>query len=287
MTKFQLDAIGTGWVIDISKKLSSEEEVFLLKKIKERINIFDRDYSRFRTDSLVTKMSKEAGTYKMPEDFDNLISVYQRVYEITGGLVTPLIGQVLVDAGYDANYSLVKGDLTKPKSMDDVLIWEKPNLVVKEPVLLDFGACGKGYLVDIISEILEEEGIKNYCVDGSGDMRVRGEVLKVGLENPENAESVVGVLTLENRSLCGSSGNRRKWADMHHIINPETLKSPNEILSVWVVANDTITSDVLTTCLFFTNAEILKKYFEFEYLLLKSDYTIEKSEGFDAEIFMG
>jgi FAD:protein FMN transferase len=289
VTKFEFEAIGTGWVIDLNKELSSEEESSLFKKIKDRIEIFDKNYSRFRKDSLVTQLSNESGKYEMPEDFDKMISVYQKVYEITGGLVTPLIGQVLVDAGYDPDYSLVKGEMTKPKSLNEVLSWEKPTLVLKEPAVLDFGACGKGYLVDIISEILEKEGIKSYCVDASGDMRQRsedGEGLRVGLEHPEDAQTVIGVAKLSNKSLCGSAGNRRKWADMHHIVNPETLKSPINILSVWVIAETTIISDTLTTCLFFVSPDALKKHFTFEYLLLNSDHTVSKSEGFSDEVFV-
>ena len=106
MTKFEFEAIGTHWVIDIKEELSLEREALLLSIIKNRIDIFDKDYSRFREDSLVTKMSKESGEYKMPEDFNKMFSLYKKAYEITDGLVTPLIGQVLVDSGYDAEYSL-------------------------------------------------------------------------------------------------------------------------------------------------------------------------------------
>src|SRR5689334_14931163 len=238
MTNFKFEGIGTSWEIDINEELSEERGSSLLFKIKERVEEFDKDYSRFRSDSLVTKISKEPGVYEMPEDFDEMISLYKKAFEITNGLVTPLIGKVLEDAGYDANYSLIKKEMTSPKKWEEVIEWNKPSLTVKEKEILDFGACGKGYLVDIISEILESEGIKNYCVDGSGDMRQRsesGKPLRVGLEHPENFKKVVGVVEIANQSLCGSAGNRRKWADMHHIINPSTLKSPEEILSVWVV----------------------------------------------------
>lgn len=289
--KFEFEAIGTGWQIDIKEDLSKVREVSLLEKIKSRVDIFDKDYSRFREDSLVTKMSKESGEYKMPEDFDKMFSLYKKAYEITEGLVTPLIGQVLVDSGYDAEYSLVKKDvLTKVRPLQEVVDWNKPKLTLKEPALLDFGACGKGYLVDIVSEIIEEEGIKSYCVDAGGDMKQRSENndgLRIGLEHPEDFSMVIGTIELKNKSLCGSSGNRRKWADMHHIINPETLSSPMNILAVWVIAKTTILSDILTTCLVFVLPEIMEKSFDFEYLILNSDYMISKSEGFDVELFVG
>lgn len=285
---FKFEGIGTHWDIDIAEELSGERELDLQSKIKERIEVFDKDYSRFRKDSLVTEMSKKAGKYEMPSDFEKMISLYKTAYDLTHGLVTPLIGNVLVQAGYDANYSLKKGKLIRPKTWEDILKWQNPNLILDEPVVLDFGACGKGYLVDIVGEIIEEEGIKLYVVDASGDMRHRdtsGNELRVGLEHPDDKQSVIGVVKIKNQSLCGSAGNRRKWEDMHHIINPKTLSSPSHIFSAWAVAESTILADMLTTCLFFTPAEILKKHFNFEHLIFKDDYTIEKSDGFNVELF--
>lgn len=285
MTQFRFDAIGTTWVVDIAKELSSTEEALLLEKIKNRIDVFDKNYSRFREDSLVTKISKEAGEYKMPEDADKMLSIYKKVYDVTEGLVTPLIGQVLVDAGYDAEYSLVPKKLETPLSWDEVLGWYKPILIIKKTKILDFGAGGKGYLVDIVSEILESEGISEYCVDAGGDMRQRGKAIDVGLEHPEDTESVIGIIKLSNRSLCGSAGNRRKWAEYNHVINPETLSSPKDILAVWTIAEDTITADILTTALSFVRPEVLQKHFKFEYLIFHADHAIEKSSGFEAELF--
>ncbi|TSC70449.1 MAG: thiamine biosynthesis lipoprotein [Parcubacteria group bacterium Gr01-1014_46] len=288
MTQFSFEAIGTTWIIDITKELSSAEEALLLEKIKNRIDIFDKTYSRFRGDSLVTKMSKEMGNFTLPGDADKMISLYKKMYDVTGGLVTPLIGQVLVDAGYDANYSLVPKKLTKPLSWQEVMEWNNPILKVKKPEILDFGAGGKGYLVDIVSEIIESTGIENYCVDAGGDMRQRSselESLSVGLEHPEDFESVIGVAKILNQSLCGSAGNRRKWADYNHVINPETLKSPKDVLAVWTLAESTLLADLLTTALSFVPAETLQKYFKFEYLIFRSDHRIEKSSGFNAELF--
>jgi len=286
MVKFEFDGIGTHWVIDINEEISKEREETLLNNIKERVEVFDKDYSRFRDDSLVTKMSKESGEFVLPPDADLMISTYKKMYDLTEGAVTPLIGKIMEDSGYDAKYSLIKKEMAPAKSWEDVMEWQKPKLILKEPALLDFGACGKGYLVDIISEILLKEGIKSYVVDGSGDMRQRGDVeLNVGLEHPEDFKKVIGIIKIKNQSLCGSAGNRRKWADMHHIIDPDTLKSPMHILSVWVVAETTILSDILTTGLFFVEPEVLEKEFKFEYIILYSDYSIKKSDGLNAIIY--
>ena len=288
MTKFEFEAIGTHWQIDIQDDLSQEAEVVLLEKINDRIAEFDLTYSRFRPDSLVTKMSKKSGEFELSEDADLMITLYKKMYDVTSGLVTPLIGQVLVDAGYDANYSLSPKHLTNPKKWEEVIIWENPKLTLTEPTVLDFGAGGKGYLVDIVCEVIEAEGVVSYCVDAGGDMHYRnsvGEKLKVGLEHPEDKTMVIGVADILNQSLCGSAGNRRKWGDFHHIINPETLSSPKEILAVWTIADTTILADMLTTGLFFVTPEILLDHFKFDYLIIYSDFSMKKSIGFIAEIF--
>lgn len=287
-TKFEFQAIGTGWVIDINQDISKDKRAILLDKIMERIAVFDKDYSRFRKDSLVTEMSIKAGEYILPPDSEIMVSLYKKFFDITNGSVTPLIGQVLVDAGYDANYSFKQRPLSKPLSWDEVMIWQYPLLTLKFPTLLDFGAGGKGYLIDIVSEIMEENGVKSYCVDASGDIRHRSmenKELRVGLENPTDKNQVIGVTKIIKESICGSAGNRRVWGDFHHIISPHSLSSPKQILAVWAIADSTILSDLLTTALFFTNPEILSRHFDFEYLILRSDYSIAKSSDFPVELF--
>lgn len=287
MISFEFEAIGTHWKIDISKELSLKEEALLIDKIKKRIDDFDKVYSRFREDSLIWEMSKKVGDYKLPDDADLLLTTYKKVYDVTFGGVTPLIGQVLIDAGYDHKYSLVPGELKRPLKWEEVLEWQKPVLKIKKPEMLDFGAGGKGYLVDIVSELLEYEGINNYCVDAGGDIRYRNSTqgLKIGLEHPNDTDSVLGTIDIKNQSLCGSAGNRRRWANFHHVIDPEKLKSPEHIVAVWTLAETTLLADILTTAIYFVSPKILQNHFKFEYLVIKQSGEIERSAGFNAELF--
>ena len=143
--------------------------------------------------------------------------------------MTPLIGQALSDAGYDAQYSLRPGKLWPTPAWSSVIDYNPPHLLVKKPVLLDFGAIGKGYLVDIIASLMMDAGVTDFCVNAGGDMLQRQtgpEVMRVGLEHPDHHDEVIGVATLGNQSLCGSAGNRRAWEGFNHIINPNTQSSP-------------------------------------------------------------
>ncbi len=282
----EFDAIGTRWQIDTPMDIAPEEKNRVLVLIHERIEEFDKHYSRFRDDSLVTEMSKKAGEYTLPEDAKPMFDLYEKMYRITGGLMTPLIGQVLVDAGYDAEYSLQPKPLTVPPAWDEVLDYKYPKLTLKKPALLDFGAMGKGYLIDIIGELLEKNGISEYTVDAGGDIRHRGSELRVGLENPLDFTEALGIATIADQSICGSAGNRRAWAQFHHIMNPATLSSPRDILAVWAVAESTLLADALTTALFFTEPQILYQHFAFEFLLMKADASVYYSPNFPGETFV-
>ena len=287
MTQFDFPAIGTHWHIDIFKDLNEADKAKLFLKIKNRIDFFDKVYSRFRADSLVTKMSKEGGVYSLPTDAEAMLSLYRDLYVLTDGLVTPLVGNLISDAGYDEQYSLKqKKKLEKSPAWDEAMDYQHPTLLIKKPVLLDFGAAGKGYLVDLVGKVLEENNIKEYCIDAGGDILFKGKKpIRIGLEDPENTSKVIGIGILKNDSICGSAGNRRKWGDFTHIINPKTLASPTDIIAVWVMADTALLADALATCLFFVPADTLAGTYKFEYVIIYSDRSLEKSVGFSGEIF--
>lgn len=283
MESFAFEAIGTKWHIELDADVESAKEI--MQKVFECIERFDKNYSRFREDSLITEMAKTAGTYTLPADAEPLFDLYVDLYGKTEGKVTPLIGETLSQAGYDATYSFTPSALTKPPSWEEVLTYRYPTLTLSKPALLDLGACGKGYLVDIIAEQLRVHGVASYLIDAGGDMRIRQkEGARIGLEHPGDASAVIGVVTLQEGSICGSAGNRRAWEGYTHILDPKTLTSPTSILSVWVVAKTALIADALATCLFFVEPEALSGY-AYEYAILNSDYYLKRSKEFPAEFF--
>lgn len=287
-TQYTFEAIGTHWQIDIQDTISKEQSDNLRTQIMERIALFDAHYSRFRPDSLVSEIARTPGSYQLPSDAEPMLSLYHTLYRITHGAFTPLIGQALSDAGYDARYSLQEKKLQAPPPWDEALVYNYPTLITKLPVLIDVGAAGKGYLIDIVSELIENAGIQNYTVDAGGDMRhraTRSEPLTVGLENPANTSQAIGIAHIRNQSLCGSAGNRRAWGNFHHILDPHSLTSPTHIAALWTIADTTLLADALSTCLFFVPPATLLKHHTFEYLILQSDLTVTMSPSFPAQLF--
>lgn len=285
------DAIGTHWSIDLPETLDAATVSSVLIRIHERIETFDQTYSRFRADSLVTQISQAAGQYVFPSDASALFVWYRVLYDLTNGAVTPLIGNALSDAGYDAEYLLIEKPMTSPKAWDDVMRFDAATNVLEtsEPILLDFGAAGKGYLIDIVASMLREAGINSYCIDAGGDIAYRSETnehRRIGLENPHDTSEAVGIATIGNQSICGSAGNRRRWGRFHHTLDPRTLTSPTVIAAVWVIADTTIIADGLTTALNFVSPETLLPIIPFSYAIFGSDGRLSASPNFPAEFFL-
>jgi thiamine biosynthesis lipoprotein len=288
METIAFEAIGTSWCLNIPQELAKNKKIKMLESISARIEVFDKNYSRFRSDSLVSRMSRKAGVYQIPLDALPMLELYKRLYNISGGLVTPLVGQLLSDSGYDKDYSFTAKELKHPLSWEDALIINKNTVELYQPSLLDFGAIGKGYLVDIIAEIISEDGVHDFSIDAGGDIIARqttSRPLAVGLEHPAHDDEAVGISHLINQSICGSASNRRSWGKYNHIMNPRTLTPAEGLTAVWATGSSTMLADAMTTALYFVEPTVLLKHFDFEYALIRPDLSLEVSNNFPAKFF--
>lgn len=280
-------AIGTSWEIHVADTPGEGVWQKTLQRVHDYIDSFDKAYSRFRDDSLVVAISRRAGTYGLPADGYDLLQFYQRLYRATNGKVTPLIGQLIADAGYDAAYSFKERSLAAPPTWDDVLDYNEKTITVRQRVLLDFGAAGKGYLIDKVGEILESAGIVEYVINAGGDIRHRsgaGKAIEIGLENPFDSTEAIGAVTLQNQSICASSGSKRAWGNYHHIFDPDTRASTKDVAGTWVIADDTMTADGLATALFFVGPEALKD-FAFSAAVLDNQGSLSYARDFPVTVF--
>ena len=280
--KYRFDALGTKWVIETNDEINS----FLKTTIQNRIEEFDKVYSRFRVDSLITKVAKKSGEYLFPQDAKKLFDFYKNLYVLTNGKITPLIGDMISRAGYDAVYSL-KPQLQEPvPAWDEATHWNDVTLTTSQQITLDVGAAGKGYMIDIIAAILDEHSVDDYIVDASGDLRHKGAGENiVGLEDPLDSSKVIGTVEVINRSLCASASNRRAWGDgMHHILDPTKIAPTKDIIATWVIAEEAMVADGLATALFFVDAKKLCDY-DFEYVRMYANGSVEYSTYFEKKLF--
>lgn len=281
---FSFQGIGTGWEITTPLPLPPAVKAHLL----DRVEKFDADWSRFRADSLVADLARQPGRYVFPDEAAPLGDLYGRLYRITGGAMTPLIGGSLERLGYDATYSLRPAGPPLPApAWDSVLTWSGTVLTASAAVVLDIGAAGKGLLVDLLAGELEAAGIGTFVIDAGGDLLARGSgPVSVALEHPYNPAQAIGVMDLQGRALCASAANRRAWGDgLHHVLDGTTGQPVRTAVATWALAETAMVADALATALFFVPGTLLQATFDFSWLTVFSDGSATYSAEFEGKLF--
>lgn len=234
-------ALGTGIIISSSKPIP--------QRVQKRIRTFVEEYesvlSRFRADSLVSRMAcaADGGDFEFPEWAGPLFALYSEFYAATRGAFDACIGADLLALGYDNSVQFVPQSAAS--ASDDSDSWANyrralpvtwadisrdcgsVTLRTNQPVQLDFGAAGKGYFVDLVTQIIKEElsgdspsnsdsrADFDFLVNAGGDMRAcfseENNQIKVALENPFDTTQAVAVASIASGALCASSSARRRW----------------------------------------------------------------------------
>lgn len=283
------EALGTRFSITFFDEGRNEEFQRLARECEKKVRVFDALYSRFKSDSLVSELSRGTGSREVPRELVEMLRLYQKLNRATDGKINPAIGFLLEDVGYDAAYSLTpKEEVRKVYLLDEALsIEDDTHITLHESVLLDLGALGKGYIIDQLHAFLLEAGIEKFLIDGSGDIRYfskHDEPIVCGLEDPTDTTKVIGTISITGGALCASATNRRRWHGYNHYIDPESGVSPEVISAVWVKAETAVLADGLSSALFFTVPEAFSE-FQFEYLVVNQSMGIKKSAGFAADLF--
>ena len=281
----RFDAIGTGWQIDTAKPITPG----LSARIQARIEEFDRTYSRFREDSLVATIARSVGTFIFPNDAATLFDTYRRLYSVTDGRMSPLVGRSMDDLGYDRAYSLRPTGMVRPApNWDEAFSWDGRALTTLRPVSIDVGAAGKGYLVDIVLGLLAEAGHMEVIVDASGDIRHSGaDPIRVALEHPKNPDKAIGIANIGNGAICASASNRRAWGEgLHHVVDATTGLPTRRVIATWAITTLALEADGIATALFFTDPERIDTEFSFDWVRMLSDGRVECSTELDGEIFI-
>jgi FAD:protein FMN transferase len=276
------EAIGTHWRIDTRDALPPS----IAEAVTVRVERFDRDWSRFRADSRVSALATP-GRHRLADDAGPLLAFYRELFEATAGRVTPLVGRTLEALGYDAAYRLrAADDIPRVPAWDAAIAWDGEYLDVVKPVVLDVGAAGKGYLVDLVSDLLADAGIDEHIVDASGDLRSRGVPMRIALEHPLDPRKAVGIAELVDGAFCASATTRRAWGDgLHHVIDPLTGLPARGVLATWVLAPTALVADGIATALFFDPDAGFVTRATSGFARMFDDGTVEASTDFPGELF--
>ncbi len=249
MNTITITALGTHWWIEVFDDISTERRDGISDSITTLLSSIENRFSRFKDDSLVGTLNRERTVVTTDPDLKVLIGHGRDMYRKTKGAFNILVGDALIARGYDSNYSLIAMEraveignpLTDLDYLDDT--WR---LSVG---LLDLGGIGKGWAIDQIAELLRNEGIVEFLINGGGDMygtSEYGKPITVYLEHPTEKDVYLGSATIENQGFAASSPHKRRWntsrGEMSHIID----EIP-DLDASFVIADDAVTADMLAT----------------------------------------
>ncbi|WP_159501938.1 FAD:protein FMN transferase [Microbacterium sp. 18062] len=281
---WRFDAIGTRWEIETGEPLDADARA----EVEALIGAFDRTWSRFRDDSLVSRLSASGGRVPLPTDAAAMLELYRELSEATGGAVNPLVGESLARRGYDAGYSFVdRGAVAAPADWAALLDWDGEELRLSSGAIIDVGAVGKGRLVDLVLAVVAPHAPGTVVVDASGDLAVRGGPVRVALEHPYDAARAIGVFTVADAALCASAINRRAWGEgLHHVLDARTGAPVRRIAATWAVAADALHADAAATALFFDEGPELAARWGVDWVRMTTDGRVEWAPAGEAELFL-
>jgi thiamine biosynthesis lipoprotein len=285
--RHSFEAIGTAWSIESGRVLENH----VLLEIEELIETFDRTWSRFRDDSLISAIARAGGEYRLPAEATPLFELYRTLYRLSHGAITPLVGKTLEALGYDKHYTLAPLNASPPAipAWDDALSVKNGTLVAAKPILVDIGAAGKGLLVDLVVEHLLLAGHHDVLVDASGDLRradSTGSIERVALENPANPGRAIGVAEIGSASLAASGTNRRRWSPtLHHVLDGITGLPATGVMASFVVAEQAMVADGIATALLVAEPEPFEEVFDIEWVTMSDAGVVRSSANFPGEVF--
>lgn len=222
------------------------------------VEAFEAKYSRFREQSLISRINAAAGRewVEVDADVEQLLKLCDTIYFLTQGVLDPTALPLIRLWNYKSDHPSIPSDAaiaTAKRLVGWTKVQRAPGrIMLPEPgMALDFGGFGKEYAVDIVAQIAQEHDIANVLVDFGHDLRAFGAppgkpAWHIGLEDPRQPGSSAGSVAITHGRGIASSGDyvRRFVIDGRrygHIVDPRTG---------WPVANGMAQATVIApTCL--------------------------------------
>lgn len=288
MQSIEFPALGTQFVILIDEEKNLGD---LKEKVTHYAIGFENNFTRFKDDSEVGKINLAGeGEYEISDELARLLRFGLVLRAKSGGVFDPLVGAILSAYGYTKGYHF-KPEAEIKSTFGSILL-DGHRLTVKGNAQIDLGGWGKGYLIDRIREILEDAGRKLFLINGGGDFygttKTDGSPWVLGIEHPLKRDEIIGIVELKDGAFANSGVGKRKVGSFHHLIDIKSKKPRLGVLSCHVQAKEAVVADGLATALMLVDERDRPKLasdYQVEYALVNSNYTLEKSEGFNGEFF--
>lgn len=244
---FQFDSIGSRFWLE---RLGGGDFSPTIKyAITQYCNEFDDSYSRFKDDSLVSQLADTGVLDNPPQELLDMLDFSKRMYDESNGAFNITVGAALHKLGYGSH--VYSGDVVVNPWQQ--ITWDEQQVVSPKGLMLDFGGFGKGWMVDSISDILRNHGVKWFIVNGGGDLYVQNDTpIDFALEDPQNPGTALRGIRIQKGALAGSDTIKRTWQSngvtKHHIIDPATQDSSSgSVIASYVIADTALMADTMAT----------------------------------------
>jgi thiamine biosynthesis lipoprotein len=264
-------ALGTECMLHFMPENSTQATQFIVQAT-QWVEAFEARYSRYKTDSLISKINRHAGfewTTLTPED-EVVFGLCDSLHFLSQGIFDPTVLAVSRLWDYKANPPSVP-TYHEVKSAMELVGWKKverkPGKIhlPKVGMQLDLGGFGKEYAVDCVAEIAIQLGIDNFLIDFGHDIRVKGRaptapLWHIGLEDPAKPETCWNTVAITDRSIASSGDylryfthNNRRYG---HIVDPRTgYPVPVDGASVTIIASTCLEAGLYATTAFILGPE--------------------------------
>lgn len=173
----------------------------------------------------------------------------------------------------------------------DNIVTDGSEITLKNNAALDFGAVGKGAVLDSCLDYLDKNACKKtYISTGSSLLLYGNGSFDVSITDPDG-----GILASVKTEQCflSTSGGYERYFEAHgktycHIIDPRTgYPTETDLTTVTVFSDSGIESDFLSTMIFLDGSENIEKYLHSDrYKIFAADKNkmLYVSDGLDYEV---
>jgi thiamine biosynthesis lipoprotein len=210
----------------------------------------ERTYSRYRTDSIVSRINAAAGRYRVECDAETaqLLAYADHLYRASDGLFDITSG--VLRRAWDFRHPRVPA----PDELAPLLALVDWPAVRREDggiflpragMEIDFGGFGKEYAADRACALLLQSGVRHGYVNLGGDMRFvgpqpDGRPWAIGIQDPRKPDGIVASIAVSQGALA-TSGDYERFFDIDgtrycHVLNPRTGMPVSYWRSVSVLA---------------------------------------------------
>ena len=239
LERFQFRAMGSPCDIQIWSD-SPRRAAEVARICGHEIERLEGKYSRYRDDSLASRINRSAGNpdgVEVDTETAALLDFAAAAHRESAGRFDPTSGVLRRVWDFKSGRLPSAAALAETRELVgwSKLRWENPCLVLPSPGMeLDFGGFVKEYASDRVAELCRAEGITSGLVSLGGDLAVvgphpNGESWHVGIRDPRDPSRPIARIALDTGGLA-TSGDYERFMIVDgerysHLLDPRTGES--------------------------------------------------------------